>query len=247
MRRLTHGLATTRAFAAAAVLLLLASAAPVAIAANRAAEQVILSHVPAAIAGSCSSTDPQAGSVAQVACKPGGDVGEADYLLYADNASMDSAFDSHIAVFPEATGQDCSAGASTGNYTINDNPAGRLLCAADNQGTVFFEWTDSRFGIITVGTSASGSYASLYDWWANEAGPVESNGQPIPSAEPSSEPQASSGPTAVPSLGEPTALPEPTPAAATEAPAPTPGASGEPAGGPKSIEEPYSHVTGASI
>ncbi len=155
-----------------------------------------------------------------------------------------SAFDSHVATFPEATGQDCTAGPSTGTYTINDSPAGRLLCAADNQGTVFFEWTDNRFGIITVATSNTGSYSRLYDWWANEAGPVESNGQPLPTTEP----QPSSEPTSVPTFGEPTpiARPTPTPAVATEAPA-TPEASGEPGAGPKSPDQPYSHVTGASI
>src|SRR5262249_50643327 len=90
----------------------------------------------------------------------------------------------------------------------------------------------------------------------NEAGPIEASGQPLPSAEPTSEPQPSSEPTAVPSLGEPTPIPQPTPAPATEAPAteapateapPTPGASGEPAAGPKTPDEPYSHSTGASI
>src|SRR6478609_4311398 len=163
MKMLDRQVISARAVALAAGLLLLLSAAPVANAAkstDSAAEQVLVSHVPAPIASTCSSTDPQAGSVAQVACNPGGDVGEADYLLYSDNGSMDSAFDSHLAVFPEATGQDCTVGASTGSYTINDNPAGRLLCAADNQGTVFFEWTDDRFGIITVATSVSGSYAA---------------------------------------------------------------------------------------
>src|SRR4051812_21834149 len=89
-----------RAIAAAAAVVVLVSAAPVANAANQPAEQVLLSHVPGSIASSCSSTDPQAGSVAQIACKPGGDVGEVDYLLYPDTSSMDTAFDSHVALFP---------------------------------------------------------------------------------------------------------------------------------------------------
>jgi hypothetical protein len=241
-----RGITAARVLAAAAGLLLLVSGAPVANAASAVdapAEQVLVSHVPGPIASTCSSTDPQAGSVVQVACHPGGDIGEADYLLYVDTSSMDSAFDSHVAAFPEASGQDCTSGPSTGNYTINDNPAGRLLCAADNQGTVFFEWTDERFGIITVATSTTGSYSRLYDWWANEAGPVENNGQPIPITEPTAAPQ----PSSEPSFGEPTPIPQPTPTPAPATEAPQPGATGEPGAGPKTPDEPYSHVTGASI
>jgi Peptidase family C25 len=206
-------------------------------AANPAAEQTLLSHVPTEISGTCTSVEPgQNAWVAQVACKPGGDVAEADYLLFSDNDTMDSTFQGHVSQFPEATGTDCSTGPGYGTYTIDSEEAGQLLCATDSSGVVFFEWTDERFGIVTVATSASGSYQSLFDWWANDAGPVESSGGPLPSSEPTAGPPATGAPTP----GETTSPP------ASQA-APTPGASEEPGAGPKALGTPYSRITGASI
>ena len=188
-------------------------------AANPSAEQLLLSHVPPAIAGTCTPVDTSdPARQAQVACKPGGPVSDAVYILFNDNSSMDDAFDSQQASSPNATGDDCSQGPSQGAWTIDGVEEGRLYCDEANS-QAFIVWTDDRFSILSVGAATSTDYASLFDWWANEAGPIEGNGIPQP--------------TVAPTAGRP----------ATPRQTLNPGSTS----GPKVPDTPFSRITGASI
>jgi hypothetical protein len=209
-----------------AMILIACASTPVTRAANPQAEQVLLLHVPAPIAATCVSQEPaDATRQAQVSCRPGGTIAEAVYVLFDGNESMDAAYQSHLTAFPGATGENCSTGPSQGNYAIGGVPSGDLFCDLNN-GAAFIEWTDKRFSILSFGSSTSSDFGTLYDWWANEAGPNEASAEPLPTSAP-----------ATPGLpGE--ATPAPTPAGT-----PTPG-DGD---GPKVPETPPSRVTGASI
>lgn len=192
-------------------------------AANPDAVRLLLSHIPPAIAATCTVVEPSDTSQqAQVGCQPAGSNAGAVYVLYNDNAAMDGAFDAHLATFPDATGTDCSAGPGSGSYTLDGTAIGRIFCdvASDH---AFVEWTDIRFSILAKGTSASTDFAALNAWWANEAGPILGNGVPAPT------PSSSGG--------------QPTAAARTPAGTPTEGSSS----GPKVSGTPVSRVTGASI
>lgn len=206
------------------VLLLVAcGATTVTRAANAAAEQVLLSHVPAAIAATCTRVEPADSSrAAQVECHPGGSIAVAVYILFHDNASMDAAFNKHLASVPSATGSDCSAGPSQGAYTIDGVESGQILCDVAD-GKAFIEWTDNRFSILSLGRAASKDFASLSAWWSQDAGPIVGSG--IPQT------------TAAPTAGQATGVPS------TPGPTQGPGSTT----GPKVPSTPFSRVTGASI
>ena len=202
-----------------ALLLAASGATAPAQAANPAAEQLLLSHVPPQIAATCAAADTSDPQVqAQVACKPGGPVSDAAYILYNDNTAMDDAFNSQQAASPNATGDDCSQGPSQGSWTMDGTEEGQLYCDVSN-GQAFIVWTDDRFSILSVGVSTSTDFGSLFDWWANDAGPIEGNGVPQP--------------TVAPTAGPP----------ATPRPTQEPGSTS----GPKIPDTPFSRITGASI
>lgn len=171
-------------------------------AANPAAEQLLLAHVPPPIASTCVTVEPtDPARQAQVGCQPGGSVSDVVYILFNDNASMDTAFNADLANYGNATGEDCAQGPSQGAYTIDGVESGQLFCD-ETDGKAFIEWTDDRFGILSVGVSTSTDYAELFNWWATDAGPIEGNGVPQPTAEPTSPGQtaapATPGATPVP-------------------------------------------------
>jgi hypothetical protein len=163
-----------------ALLLVACASTTVTEASNPDADAVLLSHVPAAIAGTCTSQEPaEVTRRAQVSCHPGGAIGEATYILFDGLASMDRAYDGQLASFPDTPAGDCTAAPGRGTYTIDGVDSGRIFCNLMD-GKAFMVWTDTRFAILTVGLSTSTDFGPVYDWWATDAGPVEGTGSPAP-------------------------------------------------------------------
>lgn len=58
-----------------------------------------------------------------------------------------------------------------GSYKVENEPAGRRLCA-DQPGSSTIYWTDDRLTILSTAATSTGDYAGLLQFWMNEAGPI---------------------------------------------------------------------------
>jgi hypothetical protein len=212
-----------RAAPLAALLLASCMISPATQASDPDADAQLLAHVPGPIAASCVAQDvSDSARRAVVSCHPGSPVAEVRYILFDATADMDAVFDGDLAGFPDATDGDCEASPGESDYSTDDSAdAGRVFCDRAN-GTAFFEWTDTRFTILTIGVGTSGDLAPLFDWWATQAGPFRAGGSPAtpPAVAASAAPSTPTG---------------------TSVSSPAPG------GGPKAPVTPESRITGASI
>jgi hypothetical protein len=153
----------------------LASGAPAAAAGNTsntsnasAATRQLLTHVPAAFAGTCqpvalSAAGASPGADAEVACQPAelGGSGLVTYTHYRTQAAMQAAFAGLTQGVPFG---DCTSGDSQGSYRQGSPLVGGYACVS-TAGQDNFAWTDDRFGILSIASSDTMSLADLYQWW----------------------------------------------------------------------------------
>jgi hypothetical protein len=136
----------------------------------------LLGHVPSAITDSCSPAEEYDDelAVAQANCSADDDKIYVSYMLFLDQPSMQTAYDSQVSfwnITPD-TGSCNSADSWPGesSYTIGGQPAGRWLCI-EIYSTI--HWTDDRVNILSNTASFDGSVDrdGILEFWTNDAGP----------------------------------------------------------------------------
>jgi hypothetical protein len=141
-----------------------------------AAEAELLSHVPPAIADTCTSSIGTAGALAAVTCTAGDNSAiVVTYTLFPDQTSMQTEYDSEKEVFAADAGSDtCEKSRnwpSEYGYTIQNEHVGRVFCASF-VGIPEMYWTDERYSILSSAlTIDAANQGALYSFWANESGP----------------------------------------------------------------------------
>jgi hypothetical protein len=142
-------------------------------AASLAPTDELLRHVPIAFAGACapSDADPANGLMASVLCDPAGEIASAAYFRYDSIEALETAWAAVLADDGPATeGTDCSVGPALVDYTIGDQPGGRLACYL-NDGRAVALWTNPGLLMMAIGAEASGDFGKLFTWW-QDAGPL---------------------------------------------------------------------------
>ena len=113
------------------------------------------------------------GAVAVVACSPAGDADRAIYARYPDPASLDAAFEAHLASAGSVpVGGECDSGPAEGTWSAGSGAPGRFACHADpsDLGRRIVAWTAPASRILALGVRSTGGWPELYDWWLG-AGP----------------------------------------------------------------------------
>jgi hypothetical protein len=136
-----------------------------------AAEASVLKSVPSEIRPTCERIfEIYFVEVESVRCRPA-DKPRIDYTLFVSSEAMDDAYDRDLDD-NGSPGKDagCTSGKYANTYTIGNDPGGRLFCVLSGKNRII-EWTDSELLILSYMSSVTISWADLYDFWKNGAGP----------------------------------------------------------------------------
>jgi len=139
-------------------------------------EATLRTHVPTEIAESCTSSVAIAPALASVVCTARDNTIVVTYVLYPDATTMSDAYEIDRQIFAgdEAGSETCENAdnwPSEYEYTIADEPSGRVLCVEFGTTPEMY-WTDTRFNILSWALSAgSGSPKDMYEFWQAESGP----------------------------------------------------------------------------
>lgn len=134
----------------------------------------LLAHIPEAIRGTCTINDAEASILASASCTAGSSAISVTYDQYPEATSMDAAYEDIFGQqqIDAGTGscEDHNTWPAEGPYQIENEPAGRRLCA-DQAGSSTIYWTDDRLTILSTASAADA--AALVQFWTNEAGPIQ--------------------------------------------------------------------------
>jgi len=146
-------------------------------------EERLLSYLPDAAGKDCAPFDatPVYGELASLVCHDG-DV-EILYQLFPTRDAMNEAFQGNVNNKQAPSGDCATDHVAVDAYTINDEPAGRVLCytitlhgklvdETDTTDQSRIEWTDENASIYAQAVRNDLSDLSLYDWWLTSSGPV---------------------------------------------------------------------------
>lgn len=92
------------------------------------------------------------------------------FQQYADGDSMNAAYQDFVSTFGVDSTGACETGPNETEWTINEQPGGRVQCAPQKVG-IRFDWTDDATGILSSLIDLDGSYSDTFSQWQN-AGPV---------------------------------------------------------------------------
>ena len=155
----------------------------------------LLSYIPADVRGSCQIGEltaedagrdwvPLAPSIsAYVECEPGnGEVHLSTFTKFTNLAAMNQLYDGFVGFAPETPTQS-EAGQCPENTTwrFRNVPAGRILCrfgTTSGTGGQVAEyaqriWTYDDALVLGVGQAPAAEAPALYEWWDEEAGPLQ--------------------------------------------------------------------------
>jgi hypothetical protein len=131
---------------------------------------LLLEHVPAAIAVSCTTYEPRSGVEALVAvtCSDPDEPITIRYYRFSSGSEMDDAFASYYSVAESGSCIDGEEG--THSYNEGGEPAGQYSCYDSDSVYHVLTWTHNPTAIMVVALSSSSTYAELLEW-ADNAGP----------------------------------------------------------------------------
>jgi serine/threonine-protein kinase len=139
-------------------------------------EAVLLTQVPTQTQGTCgreSRDDRAARAVAGVVCTSG------PVTVYYDAFRTKQAMDGYYNRLVNAVGAardmgDClGEGATEDTWTLQGEPAGRLLCYTTTDGRAVIVWTHDRLKVLSVAVRPDSNREALHEWWLSpESGPV---------------------------------------------------------------------------
>ena len=141
-------------------------------------EAALLEFVPEAFRDTCTRPFGEGVDVvADVDCFPtdtGAD--QTGYNQFANLEIMNQSYDTtrDFLEIPASQGQCAEAEQwpADGTYTIGEETAGRIMCTDTFTGSSIIWWTDELLNIKSVAISTDGDREALYEFWANESGPV---------------------------------------------------------------------------
>lgn len=139
--------------------------------------QALIARIPTHLQGQCGEvTTFDGGAIVSVQCINIPDVdGYVVYTQFDSPDSLDASYQGNVDYFGIGSdGTDCRVGPSQGGYTIDDSPAGQVMCntytGVDPNGMILI-WTNEA--LLIEGTLAlyGGTFQDMYDIWA-DAGPI---------------------------------------------------------------------------
>jgi hypothetical protein len=134
----------------------------------------LLQHVPSTWRDLCFESPSsifEDGAEATLSCLLTGNTSDfAEYTQFDTKEHMDAAYQTRVDAWATDTDvQNCDTGPDEGAYNIGGQPAGRILCAPQTEGTRL-DWTHDELLILSTLTDFEGSYADMYADW-QDAGP----------------------------------------------------------------------------
>jgi len=98
-----------------------------------------------------------------------------DYTLFRTASLMNAAYKADMDSFgnPTKSTKGCVGGRNEDAYTVNGVANGRWACVVDDQKNKVIDWTDDASLMITYAWSPTLSWQAMYDYWFNDAGPVD--------------------------------------------------------------------------
>ena len=133
---------------------------------------LLLAHIPADIASSCSPDTQRLweGEVVTLVCAPTDADVEVTYSGFDTADHMGAAYQSSLDTIDLSNMADtCDAGTFSGSYQLDNEPVGQLTCWQEGAGQAIM-WSDDRLSILSVAVSPSLDAPGLYLWWEG-AGP----------------------------------------------------------------------------
>ena len=124
------------------------------------AEELLLQHVPGAIAAGCSAYERPAKVVAALECSTDEPV-TLRYYQYASNSDMDAAFDSDYRTYESGSCEDDEEGTST--YNQGGESAGRYSCYVSDSDNNVLSWTHDATKILALAISPTSRFAELWN------------------------------------------------------------------------------------
>jgi len=142
-----------------------------------AAEQDLLTHVPAEHADTCVGIAPNTdfGEVAALECTP---VDGSDTAFYTQFDSAESMSETYSLILEDraialASGPGCATEPPSENgYDQGSVEAGRAACFFGSEDEARLVWTHDPTLILSEGIRNDGDYPGLLDWWGSEGGPL---------------------------------------------------------------------------
>ncbi len=116
------------------------------------------------------------GSLAALACGPSissPGANASDFLLYAEEADVEAAFDAYVTErsleeLPSGDAAGCGQNQGYAAYAQGGPVLGELACFIDSESTAYLVWTSTEFRVFAITSAASGDAVglqALYDWW----------------------------------------------------------------------------------
>ncbi len=149
-------------------------------------EELLLSYIPGDVGSECLPLDraePLHGERASLVCRTE-DV-EVLYQIFQTRDEMDDALQVNVNNTQAPDGECATETLAVGAYTIDDEPAGRVLCwtiERNSQPALFgsgnapdqshIEWTDENASIYAHAVRNDLADLSLYEWWVTSSGPI---------------------------------------------------------------------------
>jgi hypothetical protein len=144
-----------------------------------AAEAAVLRHVPENLRGGCESVEEiYPTEIESVRCEPfNGPV--IDYTGFGNALDMSQAYQGDVdsADPPPSDKGQCALGNYEFTYTVNGEPAGRILCTtyvSARTGETFrvIEWTNDELDVLAYASSPTMTWGQMVEFWRGSAGPV---------------------------------------------------------------------------
>ncbi|HEY3213732.1 MAG TPA: BTAD domain-containing putative transcriptional regulator [Actinomycetota bacterium] len=152
-------------------------------------EAQLLTYVPDDVSSECLPLDrdePIHGERASLVCRTA-DI-EVLYELFQTRDEMNEAFQVNVNNKAAPEGECATEHLAVGSYTIDSEPAGRVLCYTVKRGSFtdelppqsHIEWTDENASIYAHAIRNDLGDLSLYEWWLTSSGPVLATGGAVP-------------------------------------------------------------------
>jgi len=137
-------------------------------------DPALMSHIPSALAATCTAQQATANVIAAVACEPTGSNAPETvyYYQYADSADMKSAFKSDAGVATEDG--TCNQAGQRGTYDQGGPVVGSWACYYNQNSAGTVIWTTDDLDILAVAVNSEKTPRQLYDWFfssSDDAGP----------------------------------------------------------------------------
>jgi serine/threonine protein kinase/DNA-binding SARP family transcriptional activator len=141
------------------------------------AEEQLLTFVPGEVSSECLPLDrdePIHGERASLVCRTA-DL-EVLYELFQTRDEMNEAFQVNVNNKAAPEGECASDHLAVGSYTIDGEPAGRVLCytvdRSSSEAQSHIEWTDENASIYAQAVRNDLGDLTLYEWWLTSSGPL---------------------------------------------------------------------------